>query len=338
MNYAKIKSVKKINRGRTYDLEVDHDDHTFYANEISVSNSHAIAYSITSYHCAYLLTYFPEKWCCAYLDKESEDRKELAIASVKSAGFTIGEILLKDSDGYYWKVKDGILVPPLSSIKGLGESAISELLKFRPFNSIEELIDHPEMDYRKFNKKGMDVLSRSGTLNYLIDNRFSGTKHFWASIQLYDKKAANKKKAPKFFKDFIEEAEENFSGNFSKEEYINNSVELTGVYPIETVCPMKIIKLLENKMIPPVSEYDEVLGVAWLVPREIIAKKTGKGKDYYIIKCTDINSAFVEVKCWGVDTTRDIVYTDRVYAVKLSYNETWGFSTNGGLVKWKMMT
>ena len=55
------------------------------------------------------------------------------------------------------------------------------------------------------------------------------------------------------------------------------------------------------------------------------------------MKCTDINSANIEVKIWGVDLERDLVYVDRVYVAKLKYDETWGFSTNG-TSSWKIMS
>lgn len=322
----------------TFDLEVDHPDHTFYANGISVSNSHSIGYSIISYQCAWLLTYHPLEWCCAFLDKEPIDRKEAAIATVKTNNFEIGELDLNKSDGYNWTVVDGKLIPPLASVKGLGDAAISELLIHRSFKTIDQLIGHPYMDYRKFSKKGLDALARSGALNFMIDSRFSGTKHFWASLQMFDRKAAEKKKAPKFFKDFIEEAAVEFSGNFNKFETINNTVEITGVYPVELVATKNLLQMLENKAIPPISEYDPELQAMWLIPREVIHKKTGKGKDYYIVKCTDINSTFQEIKVWGVDITKDLVYTDRIYVVKPNYDETWGFSTNGGLSRWRLMS
>ncbi len=302
------------------------------------NKSHSVSYSIVSYQCAWLLTYFPLEWCCAFLDKEPIDRKEAAIATVKSNNFDIGDLDLNKSDGYNWTAVDGKLIPPLASIKGLGESAISELIRWRSFKTIDDLIQHPYIEYRKFNKKGFDALARSGALNFMIDSRFSGTKHFWASLQMFDRKATEKKKAPKSFKDFIDEASVEFSGNFSKFEIINNTVELTGVYPVELVATKNLLRMLENKAVPPISEYDPDLQAMWLIPREIIHKKTGKGKDYYIVKCTDINSTFQEVKVWGVDTTKDLIYTDRIYVVKPSYDETWGFSTNGGLSKWRLMS
>lgn len=300
--------------------------------------SHSLSYSINSFQCAWLLTYHPLEWCCAFLDKEPIDRKEAAIAAVKSNGYEIGELSLNKSDGYNWRVVDDKLIPPLSSVKGLGDSAISELLKYRPFASIDELIHHPTLDYRKFSKKGLDSLSRAGALNFMIDKRFTGTKHFWASLQMFDRKAAEKKKKPKFFQDFIDEAAQDFSGDFSKTEVINNTVELTGLFPVELVATPNLLRMLNSKGVPPISEFDPDLLVAWLIPREVIQKATGKGKPYYIVKATDINSAFVEIKCWGVDLERDQVYTDRVYAVKLQYDDTWGFSTNGGLSKWKLLS
>ena len=338
MKYQKIKLVSPPRPESTFDIEVDHPDHTFFANGASTSNSHSVSYSATSFQCAWLLTYHPLEWCCAFLDKEPIDRKEAAIAAVKSNGYEIGELSLNKSDGYSWRVVDDKLIPPLASIKGLGDSAISELLKYRPFNSVDELIHHPTLEYRKFSKKGLDSLSRAGALNFMIDKRFTGTKHFWASLQMFDRKAAEKKRKPKFFQDFIDEAAVDFSGDFSKTEVINNTVELTGLFPVELVATPNLLRMLDSKGVPPISEFDPELLVAWLIPREVIQKTTGKGKPYYIVKATDINSAFVEIKCWGVDLERDQVYTDRVYAVKLQYDETWGFSTNAGLMKWKLLS
>jgi len=77
--------------------------------------------------------------------------------------------------------------------------------------------------------------------------------------------------------------------------------------------------------------------VAWCVPREIIHKKTGKGKDYYIVKVTDMNSGLHEIKAWSVNPQDDQIYLDRIYAIKLRYDDTWGFSTNGGLSQWRML-
>lgn len=301
------------------------------AGAYSFVKAHSMAYCITSYQCAWLLTYFPEEWACSFLQKEPEDRKEQAIAIVKSHGFEIGDLDINESDPFQWTLKEGKIIPPLQSIKGLGESAINVIMENRPFLTLDSVVNNPNIEYRKLNKKGLDVLCRSGCLNKFLDSRFTGSKHLWATIQIFDRKS--KKKT---FDDFIKETEE--FGEFTKKETLENKVELTGVYPIELIVEKNLLLKLADKGVPPVSEFDPDLQVAWLVPREIVAKKTGKGKDYYIVKCTDINSGLQEIKCWGVNAEKDILYTDRVYAVRLSLDDVWGFSTNGGLSNWRLLT
>jgi DNA polymerase III alpha subunit len=80
MNEEKIVFVEELEgEGNTYDLEIDHSSHTFFANDISVSNSHSVAYSILSFQCAHLMNYYPIQWCAAFLNREPEDKKEKAI-------------------------------------------------------------------------------------------------------------------------------------------------------------------------------------------------------------------------------------------------------------------
>jgi len=292
--------------------------------------AHSVSYILTTYQTAWLATYYPNEWCCSFLQKEPEDRKEQAIAIVKSYGFEFGQLDINESDPFQWTLKNGQIIPPLQSIKGLGESAINVIIENRPFNDLDSIVNNPNIEYRKLNKRGLDVLCRSGCLDRFIDSRFTGQKHLWATIQIFDRKSKKKK-----FDDFIEETKE--IGQFTKKEILENKVELTGVYPIELIVDKKVMMTLNNKGIPPISEYDPDLMVAWCVPREIIHKKTGKGKDYYIVKVTDMNSGLHEIKAWSVNPQDDQIYLDRIYAIKLRYDDTWGFSTNGGLSQWRML-
>ena len=65
-----------------------------------------------------------------------------------------------NSSGRVWEIsKDGkTLVPPLNSIKGLGDAAIDQIIEHRPFNNIEDLLFSKEITYSKLNKKALDVL------------------------------------------------------------------------------------------------------------------------------------------------------------------------------------
>ena len=83
---------------------------------------------------------------------------------------------------------------------------------------------------------------------------------------------------------------------------------------------------IERYMVPPLGKWDNSLGIAWFVPREIIPKKTKNGKPYWIVKVVDDTAASVSIKCWGIRDS-DVIHVNRPYAAKLDFSEEWGFST-----------
>lgn len=303
-----------------------------YFSGYGFNKSHAVCYSMISYQCAWLLNYYPECWMAAFLDKEPETRKEKAIGIAKQFGFKI-EPLNINTSGRVWEIaEDGkTLIQPLTSIKGLGDAAIDQVFIGRPFQKIEDFLFNEEMRYSKLNKKALDVLVRSGTLNSLMDERFTGLKHFWSAVAV---------DRPRKIKN-LEENIKTYApeGDFSEEEKIQSLVDLTGQFPINRVVKPDIMAKLEAMAIPPISEFDPDLQVTWLIPRKVIQKKTKNGKDYLIIEATDSNSSNIKVRCWGVDLRMgDNIRTNKLYMIRPSYSPEWGFSTRGRASKvWKCL-
>ena len=64
------------------------------------------------------------------------------------------------------------LIQPLTSIKGLGASAIEQILNNRPFLNAEDLLFREEVVYSKLNKKALDALCRGGALDDLVDDLY----------------------------------------------------------------------------------------------------------------------------------------------------------------------
>lgn len=290
-----------------------------YFSGYGFNKSHAVCYSILSYQCAWLLTYYKAEWLAAFLDKEDAKNKEYAINIAKSMGFQI-EPLNVNTSGMVWEIsEDGqTLIQPLSSIKGLGEVAIQQIFNNRPFKTIEEFIFNEKIVYSKLNKKALDVLVRSGAMNTLIDNRFTGAKHFWSAVAV---------DRPRKLKNLLENIElYKPEGDFSQEEKIQYLTELTGVYPINLVVPVEIMDRLQDKFVPPLAEFDEELGLAWFVIREVVKKKTATGKDYWVLNAIDSTNNETQVKCWGVKE-KDVVFINRPYMIKPNHDE-WGFSVN----------
>ena len=284
------------------------------------NKSHAVSYSIISFQCAWLYNYYPAEWMAAFLDKEPESRKEKAINIAKKYGYNIEPLDINKS-GVIWEIsEDGkTLIQPLTSIKGLGMAAIEQILNNRPFTNAEDLLFKEGVAYGKLNKKSLDALCRGGALDNLIDDRFTGMKHFWSACIV--ERPKNTKKLAENMELYRPE------GHFSEEEIIQFRTELTGVFPLNLVVDDNMLKRLSDKYIPPISEFDSLLNVCWFIPRKITPKKTKNGKDYWIVEVIDSNNEQTRIRCWGVKPERDKISLNKPYMAKLKYDEEWGFST-----------
>ena len=301
-----------------------------YFSGYGFNKSHAVSYSIISFQCAWLYNYYPAEWMAAFLDKEPESRKEKAINIAKKRGFKLSPVNINKSMADWTIDKDGkTLIQPLTSIKGLGEKAIEQIIEHRPFNTIEELLFNKEIVYSKLNKKAINVLIKAEALNDLMDDRFNNLKHFWTVV------ADNRPKSLKKLNELVEE----YKGieDFTRDEYIEAKVNITGVFPFHMIMSEDILKRLDFHQVPTISEWDNDLGVAWFIPREVIKRKTVKGRLYYIIKTIDKNSAMTDIRCWGVHPGQDKIFINRPYMAKLKFEEQWGFSTKGGIASWKLL-
>ena len=325
---AKLKNQLKdkfitgcVDKGiRKYEAE-DMWERFEYFSGYGFNKSHAISYSAISFQCAWLYNYYPVEWMASFLDKEPEKRKEQAINIAKSNGFEIVEADVNTSS-FVWEIdpeNPKRLYQPLSGLKGLGDAAIQQIVDNRPFTDIEDFLFNENIVYSKLNKKALDALIRSGAMNSLMDERFSGRKHFWSACavdRVYSKK--------KFLENIETYRDE---GEFSVEEEIDNLTTLTGIFPMHLVMTDAVRNKLESYFVPPISDYDPELGLVWFIPREIIKKKTKNGKPYWIVSVIDSNSVLTKFRCWGIMEGKDKIFVNRPYMARLEYDQTWGFST-----------
>jgi len=308
--------TKDITRDQAQDLW---DKFEFFSG-YGFNKSHAVSYSIISFQCAWLLNYYPAEWMAAFLDKEPETRKEKAINIAKKYGFKIRPLDINKS-GVVWEISDDgqTMIQPLTSIKGLGMAAIDQILANRPLNNAEELLFNEGITYSKLNKKSLDALCRGGALDDIIDDRFTGRKHFWSAC------IVDRPKNPKRFSENLELYRP--EGDFTEEEIIQFKTDLTGVFPINLVIPPATVQRLQEKFVPPISEFDQELQVCWFIPRKIVPRKTKNGKNYWIVEVIDSNNELTKIRCWGIKPEKDRIHLNRPYMAKLKYDDNWGFST-----------
>ena len=294
-----------------------------YFSGYGFNKSHAVSYSIISYQCAWLCTYYKAEWVASFLDKEPESRKEKAINLAKQHGYKIKPLNINYSEST-WKIEgEDTLIAPLTGIKGFGDAAFEQVMLHRPFDTIDELLFHDDVKYSKLNKKALDVLCRAGALNDLIDERFTGDKHFWSSA------IVDRPKNRKRFDENIETYRP--EGSFTEDEKIGFLADLTGIFPVSMVMSQHIMDKLDNKGVPPISEYDQDLMFCWGIIRSVTKKKTKNGKHFYVVKVIDSNSVETQIRCWGVDPSKDSLAINRPYMLKPKYSVDWGFSTYGSL-------
>ena len=292
-----------------------------YFSGYGFNKSHAISYSAISFQCAWLWNYYPVEWMASFLDKEPEKRKEKAINIAKQNGFFIEKADVNRSS-FVWEIDpddERKLIQPLAGLKGLGDAAIEQIVANRPFANIEEFLFHDDIVYSKLNKRALDRLVRSGAMDRLMDDRFTGRKHFWSAVavdRVYNRKRFNEnieKYAPE--------------EDFTDAEEIDNLTTITGIFPMHLVVTPEVQGKLNDYHIPAISDYDPDLGLVWFIPREIIRKKTKNGKPYWIVEVIDSNSVLTKFRCWGIVEGKDRIHLNRPYMGKLDFDPAWGFST-----------
>jgi DNA polymerase-3 subunit alpha len=122
--------------------------------------------------------------------------------------------------GLDWTAKDDkTIIPSLTFIKGVGESAVPEIVKHQPYNSLEEFFNS-NMEWRLVNKRVMEALIKTGAFDELYTHR---------KRLLYAYTSWNTGK--KNWNKHIKKAEEEFTEeDFTFDERMNIEKELYGFY------------------------------------------------------------------------------------------------------------
>jgi len=149
MQAEKIIGIRKVGIKPTIDIEVDHNKHIFYGNNIAVGNSHAYAYGVNGYLSAYIKAHFLTEFYCAWLNF-AKDRKPKPKIEVQEL---VNEAKLNDIDIYtpdirYMELNFHITSPTqilfgLANVGGIGEVTANKFIniikeKEKEFGKFEE--------------------------------------------------------------------------------------------------------------------------------------------------------------------------------------------------------
>jgi DNA polymerase-3 subunit alpha len=138
------------------------------------NKSHSVAYSILSYHTAWLKTHWPAEFMAALLSSQIGDADSV-VKYINEARELAIEVLPPDvnESGYkFTVVGDKRVRFGLGAIRNVGRSAIDSILAARadgPFTSLFELCER--VDLRMCNKRVFEALIASGALDSLSGHR-----------------------------------------------------------------------------------------------------------------------------------------------------------------------
>lgn len=172
MQAQRIVSVKSIGIQRSVDIEIDSEDHIFFANGIATSNSHAISYSFPSYWSAYIKRHktldFYKTWL-TYSSNKLDPHAEVK-ALVMSARMDDVEILppsIKYMTKDFFISKDSVVFG-LSHIKGVGDKELDKLFNLIKIHGINcSLVTYLTEILPNINKRTTEALVRCGCFSYL---------------------------------------------------------------------------------------------------------------------------------------------------------------------------
>jgi len=154
------------------------------------NKSHSAAYALLSYQTGYLKAHYPAAFMAAVLsaDMDHTDKVVTLIMECADIGLQVKPPDVNHSLYEFAAGGDRTIRYGLGAVRGVGRGAVEELLAQRvahgPYTSIEDLCRR--LDLQKVNRRVLEALIRSGSLDGLGANRATLMQRLPAAVQLGD--------------------------------------------------------------------------------------------------------------------------------------------------------
>jgi len=312
----------------------------------SFNKSHATAYAITSYQCAWLLTYHPDEWMASYIDYCATDKghvtgKEapisIALGEAKGLGYKVGKPDINESEADY-QVKNGVLIPSFQALKHVGMPTLREIQEFRPYKTVEELLWNQDQTWRhsKFNKRALSTLIKLEAFESMDlvgeDKMFKNYRQMhYVLVDQADnlKRACSRKKEPRppeILEDLINEAQG--LKDWTIDEKIEHSQTLAGSVNINLIITKEIKAYFEENGIGSVDEWRSENSYYWAVVKRSVVAKTRNGKPYLRMKVYGESGSEQGCFIWGFNPKRDAVIPSNTLVLARFKKSDFGLSTH----------
>lgn len=308
------------------------------------NKSHAISYALNSYLCAWLLNYYESEWLCSYLEYMSTPNDiPIAFSDVKSIGWDFIPVDINFATKEWTILPGKKFMPSFLSCKGIGDSAIDEILANRPYKNIEDFLwdDNNEWKHSKFNKKSLETLIKIkgfDSLNCVGEGKlFSSYKHMYhVLIENYELVKKTSVKEPDIGKiNLYKIAKETYGiEEWTPKEFIEIKFNLTGIYNIFEFIPTNILNKLSDNNITCIDDANgDDKEILWFVVKDTQIKKTKNGKNYLLIDAIGLSAKVHKIYVWLNGKNQDINFDKFTLCIAEMTKSDFGFSTNNFKIK-----
>ncbi len=165
------------------------------------NKSHAAAYALIAYQCAWLKCHYPHEFFSSLMtfDQDNTDKLSIFINDLKRMKINFLSPNINQSSNFFSVEKDSYgnksIRCSLSSLKNVGNEAVKNLIKIKDqhkkFRNIDDFINKTPLNI--FGKRGIESLIKSGAFDELYSNR----KKLFSAISvmlLHSQKTLNDKK------------------------------------------------------------------------------------------------------------------------------------------------
>lgn len=295
------------------------------------NSAHAIAYAYISFQCAWLFTRYPIQWLKACLEKDPNLHDILN--TVRGIGYNINKVDPLLSEVGEWQHVNDFFVPPLNSLKGVGDAGAKELVVHRKMDVLSDFHNlfftkTESFRWSKLNKNCIKSLVKAGAFSGSSSLKFVGNDCLF--------------KHDRAFFEFIEECWEDFKKGKDMSQHIGACNELPDWTDMEKIkIEKEILGFYDKsnilKTIKPIIQEFEIESVdnftedgprqkVWGVVEEVVEKTSPKGKKYYTITVSGEHNRDVTFKCFIFGSKQIQEWTPgSVFVFGLNYDE-WGYS------------
>lgn len=345
-----VKGAKELN-GLDEAIANDLFDKIEFFSLYGFSRNHSVPYVIDSYYSAWLHTHYEKEWLATILQSENDKPEGLTktISEIKALGYKFSKVDVNYS-GSEWTYSEEAqaFVPPLGSVKGIGDSAVSEIIELRPFTDVKTMLytDEGAWRFSRVNKTALSALCAVEGFESLEDFRngiVSNHRQLLLALTDGDNYEALRKgiygMTPAQLKKKVTEGvpvipvvdvlleEYRDVPDWSRAEKISTSFEMVSTVDADLLFPPDVVEMITNKDVPRLVDIPAGSeGIGWFCVADVEEKVTKNKKKFYRIKAIDDKFRTCYVRAWG--TPREPIEKYTLWVCKVQNDSQWGFSTS----------